>query len=143
MKTIKGPALFLAQFVGDEAPFNSWDGITRWAAECGYVGVQAPSLDARLFDLTKAAASQDYCDEFRSVAASNGVAVTELSTHLQGQLVAVHPAYDEMFDGFVAPEARGNPKARAAWAVDQVRLALTASRNLGIGALATFSGALA
>jgi hypothetical protein len=29
MKTIKGPALFLAQFAGDEAPFNSWAEITN------------------------------------------------------------------------------------------------------------------
>ena len=143
MKQIKGPALFLAQFAGDEAPFNSWDAITRWAADCGYVGVQVPSWDARLIDLDKAAESQDYCDEFKGVAAENGVAVTELSSHLQGQLVAVHPAYDEAFDGFAAPEVRGNPAARQAWAVDQVIKALSASRNLGIGALASFSGALA
>ena len=143
MKQIKGPARFLAQFAGDEAPFNSWDAITRWAADCGYVGVQVPSWDARLIDLDKAAESQDYCDEFKGVAAENGVAVTELSSHLQGQLVAVHPAYDEAFDGFAAPEVRGNPAARQAWAVDQVRKALSASRNLGIGALASFSGALA
>ena len=143
MKQIKGPALFLAQFAGDEVPFNSWDAITRWAADCGYVGVQVPSWDARLIDLDKAAESKDYCDEFKGVAAENGVAVTELSSHLQGQLVAVHPAYDEAFDGFAAPEVRGNPAARQAWAVDQVRKALSASRNLGIGALASFSGALA
>ena len=143
MKQIKGPALFLAQFAGDEAPFNSWDAITKWAADCGYVGVQVPSWDARLIDLDKAAESKDYCDEFKGVAAANGVAVTELSTHLQGQLVAVHPAYDEAFDGFAAPEVRGNPAARQAWAVDQVKKALSASKNFGIGAHATFSGALA
>jgi sugar phosphate isomerase/epimerase len=112
MKTIKGPALFLAQFAGDEAPFNSWESITKWAADCGYKGVQVPSWDGRLIDLEKAAASKDYCDEFTGVARDNGVEVTELSTHLQGQLVAVHPAYDEAFDGFAAPEVRGNPKAR-------------------------------
>jgi sugar phosphate isomerase/epimerase len=143
MKTMQGPGLFLAQFAGDEAPFNSWDAITKWAAECGYAGVQVPSWDGRLFDLERAAASKDYCDEVKGVAAANGVAVTELSTHLQGQLVAVHPAYDEMFDGFAAPEARGNPKARQEWAVDQVRKCLTASRNLGLDRQATFSGALA
>ena len=88
MKTIKGPALFLAQFAGDDAPFNSWDSITKWAAEVGYKGVQVPSWDGRLIDLAKAAESQDYCDEFKGVAAANGVEVTELSTHLQGQLVA-------------------------------------------------------
>ncbi len=143
MKTIQGPALFLAQFAGDAAPFDSWDGITRWAAKCGYAGVQVPSWDPRMIDLARAAESKGYCDEWAGQARANGVEVTELSTHLQGQLVAVHPAYDHAFDGFAAPEVRGNPEARQQWAVEQVKLALTASRNLGIGAHATFSGALA
>ena len=94
MKTIKGPALFLAQFAGDAAPFNSWKSITEWAADCGYVGVQVPSWDGRLFDLEKASSSKAYCDEFKGIAKDAGLEVTELSTHLQGQLVAVHPAYD-------------------------------------------------
>ncbi|APE45960.1 AP endonuclease (plasmid) [Sulfitobacter alexandrii] len=143
MKTIKGPALFLAQFAGDEAPFNSWDAITKWAADCGYKGVQVPSWDARMIDLDQAAESKDYCQEWAGQARENGVEVTELSTHLQGQLVAVNPAYDDVFDGFAAESVRGNPKARQAWAVDQVKKALSASANLGITAHATFSGALA
>jgi sugar phosphate isomerase/epimerase len=143
MKTIKGPALFLAQFAGDEAPFDSWESITKWAADCGYKGVQVPSWDGRLIDLEKAASSRDYCDEFQGKARENGVEVTELSTHLQGQLVAVHPAFDEGFDGFTIPEKRGNPKARQEWAVDQVKKALTASHNMGLTAMASFSGALA
>lgn len=142
MKTIKGPALFLAQFAGDAAPFNSFREITRWAADCGYVGVQVPSWDGRLIDLEKAASSKAYCDELAGIARENGVVITELSTHLQGQLVAVHPAYDEAFDGFAAPQVRGNPKARAAWAAEQVKLCLSASKNLGLSAMATFSGAL-
>jgi len=133
----------MAQFASDEAPFNSWDSITRWAADCGYKGVQVPSWDASLFDLDKAASSKDYCDEFCGVAKSNGVEVTELSTHLQGQLVAVHPAYDQAFDGFADPSVRNNPKARQAWAVDQVKKALTASSHMGIKNMASFSGALA
>ena len=32
MKKIQGPAIFLAQFAGDEAPFNSLNSIARWAA---------------------------------------------------------------------------------------------------------------
>jgi len=143
MKTMKGPGLFLAQFAGDAAPFNSWDSITRWAADCGYVGVQVPSWDGRLFDLDKAASSKTYCDEIAGVAKANGVTITELSTHLQGQLVAVHPAYDTQFDGFAGPAVRGNPKARQEWAVDQVKKALSASKNLGLTEHATFSGALA
>ena len=143
MQTIKGPALFLAQFIGDTAPFDSWDGITRWAADCGYLGVQVPTLDPRFLDLELAESSQDYRDEFLGVARQNGVAVTELSTHLQGQLVAVHPAYDAGFDGFAPPALRGNPKARQEWAVDQVGRAIRVSRLLGLDRMATFSGALA
>lgn len=143
MRTIKGPALFLAQFAADEAPFDTLPNITKWAAEVGYKGVQLPSWDGRLIDLDKAAESKGYCDELKGQAAENGVEITDLSTHLQGQLVAVHPAYDEAFDGFAAPEVRGNPKRRQEWAVDQVKKALTASSNLGISAHATFSGALA
>jgi len=143
MKTIKGPGIFLAQFAGDAAPFNTWDGITKWAADKGYLGVQVPSWASQLIDLDKAASSKDYCDEFAGIARSNGVVVTELSTHLQGQLVATHPAYDDAFDGFTVPQMRGNPKARQVWAVDQVKKAIQASRHLGLNAMATFSGALA
>lgn len=143
MKTIKGPALFLAQFAGDEAPFNSLDAIAEWAAGHGYKGVQMPSWDGRLFDLAKAAESKAYCDEVKATLARHGVELTELSTHLQGQLVAVHPAYDEMFDGFAVEEVHGNPTARQAWAVDQMMLAAKASKNLGLTSHVTFSGALA
>lgn len=143
MKTIKGPGLFLAQFAGDEAPFNTWDGITKQAAEWGYAGVEIPSWDGRLLDIAKAAESKDYCDDIAGQARENGVEITDLSTHLQGQLVAVHPAYDTAFDNFAAPEVRGNPKARQEWAVDQVMKSITASRNLGIDRTVSFSGALA
>ncbi len=143
MKTIKGPAIFLAQFAGDAPPFNSLGSIAEWAAELGYEGIQIPTWDARLFDLKKAAESKTYCDEVKGIAAEHDIVITELSTHLQGQLVAVHPAYDEAFDGFAAPEVRGNPKARQAWAVEQLMHAAKASQNLGLTAHATFSGALA
>ena len=141
--TMQGPAIFLAQFAGDAAPFNSLDSICGWAAGLGYKGVQVPSWDARLFDLEKAAASQTYCDEVKGIAARHGIALTELSTHLQGQLVAVHPAYDEAFDAFAPAAMKGNPKARQAWAVDQVTKAAAASQRLGLTASVTFSGALA
>ncbi len=142
MKTMKGPAIFLAQFAGDEAPFNDIDSIARWAADLGYKGVQIPSWDARLFDLATAAESQTYCDDLKGRLADAGIAITELSTHLQGQLVAVHPAYDEAFDGFAAPEVRGNPAARTEWAVGQMKMAAKASQKLGLTDHATFSGAL-
>ena len=139
---MKGPAIFLAQFAGDEAPFNSLDSITKYMGDLGYKGVQIPTWDARLFDLKLAAESQTYVDEIKGTCAANGVEVTELSTHLQGQLVASHPAYDALFDGFAPAEVHGNEPARRAWAVDQLKLAAKASQRFGCTAHATFSGAL-
>lgn len=143
MRTIKGPAIFLAQFAGDAPPFNNLNAISRWAAGLGYKGVQIPTWDGRLFDLKRAAESRTYCDEIKGTLKANGVEVTELSTHLQGQLVAVHPAYDQAFDGFAPESLRGDPPARQEWAVEQLRLAARASANLGLKAHVTFSGAFA
>jgi sugar phosphate isomerase/epimerase len=143
MNTIKGPAIFLAQFAASAPPFNTLDSICEWAAGLGYKGVQIPSWDARLFDLRQAAESKSYCEQILSTLARHGLAPTELSTHLQGQLVAVHPAYDLAFDGFAPETHRGNPRARQAWAVEQLLLAAKASGNLGLRAHVTFSGALA
>ncbi|MEO0906726.1 MAG: sugar phosphate isomerase/epimerase [Pseudomonadota bacterium] len=142
MKEIRGPAIFLAQFMGEEAPFNTLDTICQWAASLGYKGVQIPTNDARCIDLDLAAESQDYCDELAGRCAEHGLAITELSTHLQGQLVAVHPAYDDLFDGFAPAHLHGKPQARQEWAVDQVKKAAIASRRLGLQAHASFSGAL-
>ncbi|HCM46225.1 MAG TPA: AP endonuclease [Colwellia sp.] len=141
MNKIKGPAIFLAQFVSDEAPFNNLPTLCQWAAGLGYKGIQLPT-DPRLIDLEKAAQSQAYCDEITAIVAGAGLQITELSTHLQGQLVAVHPAYDLMFDGFAPEHLRNNPVARTEWATEQLICAAKASVRLGLKAHATFSGAL-
>jgi sugar phosphate isomerase/epimerase len=142
MTTIKGPAIFLAQFMGDQAPFNSLASICKWAKSIGFVGVQIPSWDARCIDLQKAAESKTYADEIKGIVQAAGMEITELSTHLQGQLVAVHPAYDALFDGFAPEQYRNNPAARTQWAIQQLKYAAKASQNLGLNAAATFSGAL-
>ena len=141
--TIKGPGIFLAQFMGDTAPFNTLPSITKWASGLGYTGVQIPTWDGRVFDLKKAGTSKTYCDEIAGTCKANGVEITELSTHLQGQLVAVNPAYDEAFDAFAPKEVHGKPAERQAWATEQLKLAAKASRHLGLKASVSFTGALA
>jgi sugar phosphate isomerase/epimerase len=142
MTTIKGPAIFLAQFMGDAAPFNDMRTICQWASSIGFKGVQIPTWDPRCIDLQKAAESKTYTDELKGLVNACGLEITELSTHLQGQLVAVNPAYDKMFDGFAPDAVRNNPKARTEWAVQQLEWAAKASANLGLNAHATFSGSL-
>ncbi|CAN5593784.1 sugar phosphate isomerase/epimerase [soil metagenome] len=142
MTTLKGPGIFLAQFMGDTPPFNSLEAICLWAESLGFKGVQIPTWDPRCIDLQKAAESKTYADEIKGIVNDAGLQITELSTHLQGQLVAVHPAYDAQFDGFAPKEVHGNAKARTEWAVQQLKYAAKASENLGLNAHATFSGAL-
>jgi len=142
MRTIKGPAIFLAQFMSDVAPFNTLEAVCKWASDIGFKGVQIPSWDKRCIDLQKAAESKDYADEIKGIVNSYGMEITELSTHLQGQLIAVHPTYDLLFDSFAPKELHGHPFERAKWAVQQMFFAAKASMNLGLAAHATFSGAL-
>jgi sugar phosphate isomerase/epimerase len=142
MKTLKGPAVFLAQFASDHPPFNRLDTIVKWAADLGFNGVQIPTWDARLFDLQTAAQSKTYCDEVAGVLEHRGVQVTELSTHLQGQLVASHPVYDTVLDAWSPAHLQANPQARQAWAAQQLLWAAKASGYLGLSAHVTFSGSL-
>ena len=125
MKTIKGPAIFLAQFMDDKHPFNDMESICKWASNLGYKGVQIPTWDSRCIDLKKVAEDKVYAKEYKSKINACGVEITELSTHLQGQLVAVNPAYDKMFDGFAPTEYKNNPKKRTEWAVNQLTVSYT------------------
>ena len=142
MKTIKGPAIFLAQFAGDQKPFNNLKNICKWAKDLGYKAVQIPAWDQRLIDIVKAGESKTYCDEINGIVNDAGLEISELATHLQGQLVASHYAYDKMFDAFAPKELHGNTKGRTEWAVKQMKSAASASKNLGINVMASFSGSL-
>lgn len=143
MRTIKGPGLFLAQFAHDTAPHNSLMSMAEWAAGYGYKAVQIPTWDRLLFDLDRAYDSATYCDEIKGGLADRGIVISELSTHFQGQMVSVHPAYDLMFDGQVAPDLRQNPEKRRHWAMEQVKKAAVVSRRLGLTESVSFTGSLA
>lgn len=143
MKTIKGPSLHLAQFSDAVAPFNSLPAIAQWAAGVGFKALQIPAWDTRFFDAETAALSQDYCDEIVGMLATHGLVISELTTHIFGQSLAVHPAYDAMVDSFAPQEARGNPQARTAWATQGLLNSARASRRLGLTEMGTFSGSLA
>lgn len=141
MKTIKGPGVFLAQFVRDEAPYNTIEGLAEWFAGLGYKGVQVPSWDARLFDLDTAATSKTYCDELRGRLAAHGIEVIELGSYLQGQVLAMHPAYAAGFAGF-HPDGL-SPQQVTEWATDQLKKSVDASVNLGTTNISTLSGGFA
>ena len=141
MGTIKGPAVFLAQFLRDEEPFNDIGKIAKWFAGLGYRGLQIPTWDPRVFDLDRAAESKTYCDEYRGMLGELGLEPTDLAGYLQGQVLAVHPAYEVMFEAFHPPGLRGD--ARTQWATDQLEKAVRASVNMGTTNLPVLSGGFA
>ncbi|MDQ0632005.1 sugar phosphate isomerase/epimerase [Pantoea agglomerans] len=143
MKTVKGPGIFLSQFITTQPPFNSLAGLAEWAAGLGYRALQIPCHQPAIFDLKQAAVSQTYCDEVRGTLAGFGLEISELSTHLEGQLIAVNPAYDLAFDNFAPAVLRGDPARRTDWAIATLKRAAAASEKLGLRAHATFSGSLA
>ncbi len=142
MKTIKGPAIFLAQFIEEKGQFGSLEKLCIWAEGLGYKGIQIPTWEPHVFDVSKAAESKEYCNDVQATVHKYGLEITELSSHLHGQLVAVHPAYNQLFDSFAPSEVHNNPNARTAWAIDQVKKAGKASANLGLTVHGTFSGSL-
>lgn len=143
MKTIKGPSLHLAQFSDAAPPFNSLPAIAAWAKETGFKALQIPAWDSRLFDVKTAAESQSYCDDITGMLAQHGLVISELTTHIFGQLMAVHPAYDALCDSFVPEGLRGDPQGRTLWAKENLLLAAKASARLGLTEMGTFSGSLA
>ncbi len=142
MNSIQGPAIFLAQFVRNEPPFDTFDGICRWAAELGYRGVQVPAWESpRLIDLDEAAESAAYCDDWRAKLARHGLALTELNASLAGQVMAIHPAYEVAFQPFYPPGL--DAAARVAWATAQLKKSVRAAAKLGTKCLPVLSGGLA
>lgn len=143
MKTLKGPSLHLAQFSSDQPPFHTLETLGQWAATLGFNALQIPAWDSRLFDVAQAASSQTYCDDIQGMLAQQGLQISELTTHIFGQLVAVHPAYDSLWDAFTPAALHGRPQARTEWAMAQMKLAVQASARLGLADMGTFSGSLA
>lgn len=138
---MQGPGIFLAQFLREQPPYDRLDSIAKWVAALGYRGVQIPTWDLRVFDLATAAGSQAYCDDYRATLREMGLEPTELAAHLQGQVLAVHPAYEELFQPFYPTGLRG--QARAEWAAEQLRLAILASAKLGTKNIPVLSGGFA
>lgn len=141
METIKGPGLFLAQFLRDTEPYNTIDGISGWAASLGFKGIQIPTWDRRVFDLDAASASKDFCDEYKGKRQESGLQVIELASYLQGQVLAMHPAYEILFQSFYPPGLRD--AERTQWAEDQLRKTIVASRHFGTTNISVLSGGLA
>lgn len=138
---MKGPGIFLAQFLRDQVPYNDMASISKWVASLGYKGVQVPTWDARVFDLSMAAGSKDYCEQYLGILQANGLELIELAAYLQGQVMAIHPAYEMLFQSFYPAGLSGTE--RAEWAAKALRDTVLASAHFGTTSISVLSGGLA
>lgn len=141
MKNIKGPGIFLAQFLRDGAPYNDIESISKWAASLGYKGLQIPTWDTRVFDLNAAAKSKDYCEQYKGVLHENGLEMIELASYLQGQVMAIHPAYEMLCQSFYPAGLKD--KERVQWATQELQKTTRASKHFGTATISVLSGGLA
>jgi sugar phosphate isomerase/epimerase len=141
MKTIQGPGIFLAQFLRDHEPYNNLQNICSWVADLGYKGVQIPTWDKRVIDLNKAAKSKSYCEDLQASLDKLGLQVTELAAHLEGQVLAIHPAYETAFGAFYPSGL--DDAGRVEWATAELIKSVKASANMGLKAVPVLSGGLA
>jgi sugar phosphate isomerase/epimerase len=141
-KTIQGPGLFISQFIGPEPPFDTLRGLARWAADRGFKALQTPVADPRLSDLRDLSDAATIA-AIESIMVETGLTISEVSAHRAGQLLAVHPAYDDIMDALAAPALRGDPPARRRAAEQDVRRAIARAAALGARRVVTFSGGFA
>ena len=141
MQTILGPGIFPAQIVGDTVPYNSIGSIAGWAYSLGFKGIQIPTWEKRLFDLDTASESKTYCDDLKGLLKEYGITVIELASYLQGQVMAIHPAYEILFSPFYPSGL--NDRERTSWATQQLRKSILASANFGTTNISVLSGGLA
>src|ERR1700761_2079408 len=141
-KTIRGPGLFISQFIGADPPFDTLAGIAEWAGELGFKALQIPVSDPRLKDLA-GLSDKDTVTKIESVVSTAGLAVSEIAASRSGQLLAVHPAYDETMDALAAPDVRGRPAERQARAEQDLRRAIARAAMLRTNKVVVFSGGLA
>lgn len=135
MRALKGPGLFLAQYINQQAPFNSLASFSKWVAEMSFTSIQIPcSSDPTLFNLTKAAESRAYCDDVRGILAEAGIGISSLSTQFNGRLAAI--GADSVQAANSIPSAvvcKGEPGHHADLE-HRLLLAAKASQNLGLNA---------
>lgn len=139
---IKGPGIFLAQFIRPVEPFNTLAGLCDWVAGLGYEAIQVPAWESpNLIDLDQAAASPAYCDDYRETVAGYGLQISELNASLAGQVMAIHPAYEIAFAPFF-PKGMNDPQ-RVEWATEELKKTIRAAANLDTDCVPVLSGGLA
>ncbi|OHB53046.1 MAG: AP endonuclease [Planctomycetes bacterium GWF2_50_10] len=112
--------------------------VAQKAAEWGYEGLELACWGDHL-DVTRAAKDKDYCCKQISILKKYNLSVYAISNHLAGQLVC-DPNNDSRSDALAPDTARGDAEKKRQWAVQSMKDAALAARNLGVSVVNGFTG---
>jgi sugar phosphate isomerase/epimerase len=104
----------------------------------GYDGLELACWGDHL-DVFKAAADQSYCDEKKRFMEQHGLGLWAISNHLAGQLIC-DPNFDARSDLFAPAECAGDAEAKRRRAIESMKNAARAARNLGVKVVNGFTG---
>jgi sugar phosphate isomerase/epimerase len=112
--------------------------LAKKATSWGYDGLELACWGDHL-DVNKAAVDKSYCKRQLAILRKNRLSLYAISHHLAGQLVC-DPNTDSRSDGFAAPSCTGTAENKRAWAVETMKNAARAARNLGVTVVNGFTG---
>ena len=112
--------------------------LAKKAAGWGYNGLELACWGDH-FDVEKGAKDPAYCEQQKAILAENGLNVWSISSHLAGQLVC-DLNNDSRSDMFAPPELAGDAEGKRKWAVQQMKYAAQAAKNMGIEVVNGFTG---
>ncbi|MBS3787678.1 MAG: sugar phosphate isomerase/epimerase [Candidatus Bipolaricaulota bacterium] len=115
----------------------SFQEICSLASDMGYDGLEIASWGDHL-DLEKAAKDSRYVEERKSILNRNDLNTWAIGTHIVGQCVGAR--YDERLDNFAPDELSGKPEAIQEWAIEQMKYAPQAAKNMGCNVVTGFTG---
>ncbi|MHC4214615.1 MAG: sugar phosphate isomerase/epimerase family protein, partial [Planctomycetota bacterium] len=124
-------------FTGQWADLTLAD-LAKKASEWGYDGLELACWGDHM-EVDKAASDPGYCKKQRGILEKNDLSVFAISHHLAGQLVC-DLNNDSRSDGFAPPNCAGDAEKKRQWAVDTMKNAAKAAKNLGVDVVNGFTG---
>ncbi len=115
----------------------SFEEMCRKAREMGYDGLEIACWGDHM-DVKRASEDPQYVADRKATLARYGLGCWALGAHLAGQCVG--DLYDERLDNFAPPHVKGDPAKIREWAVQEMKYAARAARNMGCAVVTGFVG---
>ncbi|MCL2044446.1 MAG: sugar phosphate isomerase/epimerase [Treponema sp.] len=117
-----------------DLPFEQFCGKAK---AFGFDGIEIACWGDHI-DLKKAATDLKYVEGRKEILGKHGLKTWAIGTHLVGQCVG--DLWDQRLDNFAPPELAGKPEAIRKWAIQEMKYAAAAAKNMGVKVVTGFMG---